>query len=213
MKEPANEMKKLYGEMQNTFYIINSLLDTLDFKSNDEYKRINRTYFLINRKHYEAFLVLIDYRYNSPSSFVVGRTILETFVKSCYTDCILKSKSKPVNVFLMKENKFPKFFDMIKELESYEHTSGAKFNGFFNQFSKNGLGTYEKMCYISHSSGKYIQECNEKGSVNISQEDVFGLMKLMHKMFISNALFHLLAFEYRDEIMLLNKIYEKTLNS
>ena len=102
---------------------------------------------------------------------------------------------------------------MIKELESYEHTSGAKFNGFFNQFSKNGLGTYEKMCYISHSSGKYIQECNEKGSVNISQEDVFGLMKLMHKMFISNALFHLLAFEYRDEIMLLNKIYEKTLNS
>mgnify|MGYP000564755910 CR=1 FL=1 len=41
MKEPENEMKKLYGEMQNTFYIINSLLDTLDFKSNDEYKRIN----------------------------------------------------------------------------------------------------------------------------------------------------------------------------
>ena len=102
-------MEKLYLEMRNAFYNINFFLDTLDFESKDEYKKINRTYFLINRKHYEAFLVLIDYRYNSPSSFVVGRTILETFVKSCYTDCILKSKSKPVNVFLMKENKFPKY--------------------------------------------------------------------------------------------------------
>ena len=69
------------------------------------------------------------------------------------------------------------------------------------------------MCYISHSSGKYIQEFNEKGSVNISQEDVFNIMKFMNKMFMTNTSFHLLAFEYFDETKLLTKIYEKTLNS
>ncbi|MDN5104678.1 hypothetical protein O8C79_05140 [Aliarcobacter butzleri] len=204
-------MKKLYGEMQNAFYIINSFLDTLDFESKDEYKRINRSYFLINRKHYEAFLVLIDYQH-SPSAFVLGRTILETFIKSCYIESILKSKNKPVNDFLMKENKFPNFFDMVNELESYKHPSGSKFDGFFNQFLKKELATYHKMSYISHSSGKYIQEFNEKGSINIPQEDVFNVMNLMHKMFISNALFHLLAFEYFDELKLLTKIYERTLN-
>ena len=74
-------MEKLYLEMRNAFYNINFFLDTLDFESKDEYKKINRTYFLINRKHYEAFLVLIDYQH-SPSAFVLARTILETFVKS-----------------------------------------------------------------------------------------------------------------------------------
>lgn len=210
--ELQNEMKKLYGAMQHHFYIINHFLDSLDFKPNDEYKKINRTYFLISRKHYEAFLVLINYQHY-PSAFILARTILETFVKSCYIENILKSKNEPVNDFLMKENKFPKFFDMIKELESYEHPSGSKFNGFFSQFSKNELGTYEKMCYISHSSGKYIQEFNEKGSVNISQEDVFNIMKFMNKMFMTNTSFHLLAFEYFDETKLLTKIYEKTLSS
>lgn len=212
MEELQNEMKKLYGEMQHAFYIINSFLNTLDFESKDEYKRINRTYFLMNKKHYQAFLVLIDYQHY-PSAFVLGRTILETFVKSCYIEYILKSKNKQVNDFIMKENKFPKFFDMVKELESYQHPSSSKFDGFFNQFLKKELATYEKMSYFSHSSGKYVQEFNEKGLVYISQEDIFGLMNFMHKIFISDALFHLFAFEYFDETKLLTKIYEKTLNS
>lgn len=210
--ELQNEMKKLYEEIQQHFYNINDFLDSLDFKSNDEYKRINRTYFLISRKHYEAFLVLIDYKHH-PSAFVLARTILETFVKSMYLEYIKKSKNKSVNDFIMKENKFPNFFDMVKKLEAYTHPSGAKFDGFFDQYLKKGLGTYEKMSYLSHSSGKYIQEFNEKGSVSISQEDVFGLMKFMHKMFISNALFHLFVFEYFYETKLLTEIYEKTLSS
>ena len=39
-------MEKLYLEMRNAFYNINFFLDTLDFESKDEYKKINRTYFL-----------------------------------------------------------------------------------------------------------------------------------------------------------------------
>ena len=210
--ELQNEMEKLYGEMQHHFYIIDHFLYSLDFELNDEYKRINRTYFLMNRKHYEAFLVLLNCQLYS-STFVLSRTILETFVKSCYIEYILKSKNKPVNDFIMKENKFPKFFDMVKELESYQHPSGSKFDGFFDQFLKKELATYEKMSYLSHSSGKYVQEFNEKGSVYISQEDVFGLMNLMYKIFISDALFHLFAFEHFDETKLLTKIYEKTLSS
>jgi hypothetical protein len=202
----------LYEEMQNAFYIINSLVDSLDFESKDEYKRINRTYFLINKKHYEAFLVLIDYQHN-PSAFVLARTILETFVKSCYLECIEKPKNKSINDFLMEKKKFPPLYAMVQELESYKHSSGSVFGGFFNQFLKKELATYEKLSFLSHSNGEYIQAFNEKGSVKLSQEDVFSVMNFMHKMFISNALFHLLAFEYFDELKLLTKIYEKTLNS
>ncbi|RXJ74993.1 hypothetical protein CRU86_09690 [Aliarcobacter skirrowii] len=210
--ELENEIKELYLEMNNDFYKINIFLDSLDFKPNDEYKKINRTYFLISRKHYEAFLVLINYQHYS-STFILARTILENFVKSMYLESIVKPKNGIVNDFIMKENKFPKFYDMAKELESYQHPSGSKFEGFFNQLLKKELATYEKMSYLSHSSGKYLQEFNEKGLVNISKEDVFSLMKFMHKMFISNALFHLLAFEHFDETKLLIKIYEKTLSS
>lgn len=207
-----NEMEKLYGKTRNAFYIINSLLDSLDFESKDEFKKINRTYFLINRKYYEAFLVLIDYQHN-PSAFVLARTILETFVKSCYLEYIEKPKNKSIDDFLMEKRKFPPLYDMVKELESYKHPSGSVFGGFFNQFLKKELATYEKLSFLSHSNGEYIRAFNEKSSIIIPQEDVFNVMNFMHKMFISNALFHLLAFEYFDELKLLTKIYEKTLNS
>ena len=69
--ELQNEMKKLYGAMQHHFYIINHFLDSLDFKPNDEYKKINRTYFLISRKHYEAFLVLINYQHYHQETLVL----------------------------------------------------------------------------------------------------------------------------------------------
>ncbi len=203
-------MEKLYLEMRNAFYNINFFLDTLDFESKDEYKKINRTYFLINRKHYEAFLVLIDYQH-SPSAFVLARTILETFVKSCYLEYIEKPKDTLINDFLMEIKEFPKLYDMANKLESYTHPSCSKFEGFFKQFLKKELATYEKLSFFSHSNGKYIQAFNEKGSVNLSQEDVFNVMNLMHKMFISSALFHLLAFEYFDELKLLTKIYESDL--
>ena len=36
-------MEKLYLEMRNAFYNINFFLDTLDFESKDEYKKIKRT--------------------------------------------------------------------------------------------------------------------------------------------------------------------------
>ena len=192
------------------FIILIFFLDTLDFESKDEYKKINRTYFLINRKHYEAFLVLIDYQH-SPSAFVLARTILETFVKSCYLEYIEKPKDTLINDFLMEIKEFPKLYDMANKLESYTHPSCSKFEGFFKQFLKKELATYEKLSFFSHSNGKYIQAFNEKGSVNLSQEDVFNVMNLMHKMFISSALFHLFAFEYFDELKLLTKIYESDL--
>lgn len=212
MNNYENEIKELYEKMIKNFSSINSLLEKFEFESENEYKKINNTYFLIIKEHYKAFSLLIGDKFYS-SAFVLARTILETFVKSMYLEYIEKPKHKSVNDFLMEKKKFPPFFDMAKKLEAYTHPSGAKFDGFFEQFLKEELATYEKLSFLSHSRGKYIQKFYEQGSVVIFPKDILGVMNLMNRMFISSALFHLMIFEYSKESKELAWLYEKDLIS
>lgn len=207
-----NKISELNKEMKNTFYNINLFLDKLDFKSTDEYKRVNDTYYKISTNHYEAFLVLLSNQHNA-SSFVLLRTILETFVKSFYLEYIEKPKKNSVNDFLIEKKKFPSFYDMVKKLESYIHPSGAKLDGLFEQFLQTNFATYEKLSFLSHSKGIYVQHFYENGSARISQEDIFNVMKLANRFFIASAIHHLFVFEYFDEVKCLIKTYEKSLLS
>ncbi|MDN5098740.1 hypothetical protein O8C85_09360 [Aliarcobacter butzleri] len=212
MNNYENEIKELYEKMIKNFSSINSSLKEFEFESENEYKKINNTYFLIIKEHYKAFLLLIGDK-SYPSAFVLARTILETFVKSMYLEYIGKPKNKSVNNFLIEKNKFPSLFDMAKKLEAYTHPSGAKFDGFFKQFLKEELATYEKLSFLSHSRGKYIQKFYEQGSVDISSKDIHAVMNFMNRMFISSALFHLFIFEYLEETKKFTMLYQKDLIS
>lgn len=195
--ELKNEI--LLSKMNKSFEEIFQYFEKIDFKTDDEYKKLNDAYYKLVAMHYESFLMQLYYNKFS-SAIVLSRTILEVFIKSFYCELIEKSKNTRVEYILSEEYKFPPFFKMLKQLDEYKDKSGVGFNDFFNQFSKEGLATYEKLSLFTHGKGEYIKAFYEYGSLSFTTKQVYEISNTMYKLFLNLSIFRLFVYEYFDKV-------------
>lgn len=201
------ENEKLIKNMNKSFEDIYQYFEKIDFKTEDEYKKLNNTYYKLVAMHYESFLIQLDYDKFS-SAIVLLRTILEVSIKSFYCELIEKAKNISIEYILSDDYKFPNFFKMLEQLDEYKDKSGAEFNGFFSQFSKKGLATYEKLSFFTHGKGEYIKVFYEHGSLSFTSKQIYEISITMHKLFLFLSIFRLFVYGYLDEIKYLIAKYE-----
>lgn len=202
--EDLEKLDLLVEKMIYSFEYICKVAEKLEFYvDNDEYKKLNKTYYYIITTHQKALLMLINNKYPKyTSSLILARTIIELFVKSFYCQIILKSKNKEVDEIISeKAFKKIKFVDMLKELDDYKDSKTNKtFGGFFIEFFKIKLGTYEKLSYFSHGKGEYFKylydsDCKKK----LHPKSLFEILHTIHVCFICLTVFHLVAFGHKQE--------------
>lgn len=150
------KIDELIQTMEKNFELIHKIYNEKNLNLNDDYKRINHTYYLMVCSHYESFFILIKSNHFS-SAILLLRTMLELCVKSYYLEFIEKEKKTEISGFLDDIKKFPEFFDMAKKLEIHTDKSGAKFNGTFKQFTRAELASYQKFSLFTHGKGEYLK--------------------------------------------------------
>jgi len=150
------QVKNILKEIEDDNIFFHELFDSNDVDLSDEYKKINYAYFRIIAGHYEAFINLI-YSGHFSSGILLLRTMLELYVKSYYLEFIAKNNNDSVLDYINDTKKFPDFFTMVKNLENYKNESEAGFDGFFEQFTKNNLASYEKFSLFSHGKGEFLK--------------------------------------------------------
>lgn len=198
------EIEKLIKNMHESFEDIYQYFEKIDFKTDDEYKRLNNTYYKLVAMHYESYLMQLHYDKFS-SAIVLSRTILEVAIKSFYCELIEKPKNKKIKIILSQEYKF---FEMLEQLDEYKDNSGAGFNGFFKQFSKKGLATYQKLSLFTHGKGEYIKAFYEHGRLSFTSKQIYEISNIMHKLFLNLSIFRLYVYGYFDDVKYLITKYE-----
>ena len=185
--------------MNKSFEEIYQYFTKINFTTKDEYKRLNNTYYNLIAMHYESFLMQIEYNKFS-SAIVLSRTILEIFIKSFYCGFIEKEKNIEVEYILSEKYKCPDFFTMLKELDEYKDKSGAGFNGFFTQFSKQYLGTYEKLSLFTHGKGEYIRAFYKHDKLSFTNKQIYEVLNIFYKLFLHLSIYRLYMFCCFDEV-------------
>lgn len=159
-------MKELYLKLDEKMELYKSMNSYIDKVLSDNkeridihgsYKRINSIYFRLFQDHCDSVFDLFRIKKDF-SAMVLGRTLLEVYVKSFYFEFILKSKPGGVLDYLAKDNKnkFPPFHVITDELGKYSCEKAGDFKGHFEQFTKVGLGLYSKFSSLSHANGEFI---------------------------------------------------------
>lgn len=189
------EKEQLINNMNESFSDIYHYFEEIDFKTNDEYKKLNSTYYKLVAMHYQSFLILL-HNNSFSSAIVLSRTILEVAVKSFYCELIEKQKNKKVENIFSQEYKF---FEMLEQLDKYKDKSGAEFNGFFIQFSKKDLATYEKLSLFTHAKGEYIKAFYKHDGLTFTSKHIYEISNLIYKLFLSLSIFRLLVYGYFDK--------------
>jgi hypothetical protein len=202
------ELSKIMQEIDRTFTLIHEKLDSKELNLDDDYKKINYTYFSMFCSHYESFLILIQNHHFS-SAILLLRTMLELYVKSFYLEHIEKEKNTNVLDFLEDKIQFPTFFNMVKALENHIDKSGAKFDGAFKQFTKSELASYEKFSLFSHGKGEYLKASFIHNKLSYTEQQLLDVIQTAKGLFetLSLLLFYVQGFhdELKDIISELQK--------
>lgn len=181
--------------IDKNFILIRKMLDAKTLSLDDDYKKINHTYYKMFCSHYESFFILINNNHFS-SAILLLRTLLELYVKSFYLEFIEKYKNTKILDYLDDKKQFPKFFDMVKQLEQHTDKSGSKFNGMFQQFTKSGLASYEKFSLFSHGKGEYLRASFMHNKLSYTSQQVLDVVATAKGLFetLSFLLFYVQGF-------------------
>ncbi|MFM5749341.1 hypothetical protein ACET6F_00895 [Aeromonas veronii] len=169
------EIVKIINDMERVFSFITPLVEKKKLKLDDQYKKINYTYYRVFCCHLESVYILTKTEHFS-SAILLMRTMLEIFVKSYYFEFIEKSKGSNVEDFLGGEKDFPSFFMMTKALEEYEHELFGNFKESFKQFTKTGLASYEKFSLFSHGRGEVLRAFYNSSQFSCSTEQISDVL-------------------------------------
>lgn len=167
--------EEILKEIDEMFSSIHSLIDESTLELDDQYKRINYTYFKMFFCHFESLFILTTNNHFS-SAILLMRTMLELFVKSFYFEFIEKEDGTLVDDFLVGKKDFPNFFNMTKALEEYKHDSFGSFMGSFKQFTKSGLASYEKFSLFSHGRGEVLRTFNDHNKISYTIEKISDVL-------------------------------------
>lgn len=165
----------ILNDMDKMFAFIHSLIDESKLELGDQYKRINYTYFKMFCCHFQSFYILAKHNHFS-SAILLMRTMLELFVKSFYFEFIEKNKGASVAELLVREEDRPRFVDMTKELEEYEHDSFGNFRDSFKQFTKSRLASYKKFSLFSHGKGEVLKAFYENNKISYTTEQISDVL-------------------------------------
>lgn len=169
------KVELILKEIDQLFSFVHNLIDGEELCLDDQYKRINYTYFNLFASHFESLLILVQHSHFS-SAILLMRTMLEIFVKSFYFEFIEKAGGGTVESLIGGEKDFPSFFMMTKALEEYKHDSYGDFKGFFTQFTKSGLASYEKYSLFSHGRGEVLRAFYKNNKISYTTEQISDVL-------------------------------------
>ncbi len=202
-------MENLLKVMDENFSLIHNILNNKELNLNDDYNKINYTYYRMFCTHYESFFILIQ-KNHFGSAILLLRTMLELYVKSYYLEFIERKNNTNILDLLEDKKKFPNFFEMIKKLEEHTDISGAEFDGVFKQFTKSELATYEKFSLFSHGKGEYLKATFENQKINFTSQQINDVLKTVKGLFDTLSLLLMYIQGFNDEIKLLIEHLKKT---
>ena len=171
------------------------LLKMNESRSQEEYLKINRTYFKIFCRHYDSFLYLFSCKQVS-SATVLLRTMLELYVKAYYLEFVAKQNGDSCIGYINEEKKYPSFFQMSKSLEEVTKDEDFVFKGAFMQFAKSQLATYEKLSFFTHGTGVLFRSFYENDDATFTTEQTSDLLETGKGMF---EVFSMLFFHVQDK--------------
>jgi len=87
------------------FVVVHEILDKKKLSLDDDYNKINYTYFNIFCSHYESLYILIQNNHFS-SAILLMRTMLELYVKSYYLEYIERQKNTNILDFIDDKKQF-----------------------------------------------------------------------------------------------------------
>jgi len=193
-------------EIDELFEFVHNLISEKELILDDQYKKINHTYFNLFSTHFESMLILIQNGHFS-SAILLMRAMLEIFVKSFYFEFIEKTRGGTVEGLISKEKDFPNFFLMVKALEEYKHDSYGEFKGFFIQFTKSGLASYEKYSLFSHGRGEVLRAFYNNDRISYTDEQISDVVLSAKGLYEQLSLLLFFTQQRNDEIgRLLEKI-------
>ena len=201
-------MENLLKIMDENFVLVHKILDNKELNLDDDYNKINFTYYNMFCTHYESFFILIQNNHFS-SAILLLRTMLELYVKSYYLEFIERKNNTSILDLLENKKKFPNFFEMVKKLEEYTDISGATFDGVFKQFTKSELASYEKFSLFSHGKGEYLKASFIHNKLSYTEQQLLDVIQTAKGLFetLSLLLFYVQGFhdELKDIISELQK--------
>jgi len=194
--------------MDKDFVLVHEILDKKKLTLDNDYNKINYTYYTMFCSHYESFFILIQNNHFS-SAILLLRTMLELYVKSYYLEFIEKEKKTSILDFLDDKKKFPNFFEITRQLEEHTDESGAKFDGVFKQFTKSGLASYEKFSLFSHGKGEYLKVAFEHQKIIYNTNDITDVLKTAKGLFETLSVLLMYVQGFNDEVRLLVNTYQE----
>ena len=194
--------------MDKDFVLVHKILDKKNLTLDDDYDKINYTYYMMFCSHYESFFILIQNNHFS-SAILLLRTMLELYVKSYYLEFIEKKKNTSILDWLDNKTKFISFIKMVENLESHTDVSGAKFDGVFKQFTKSKLASYEKFSLFSHGKGEYLKATFEHKKLIYNTNDITDVLKTAKGLFQTLSLLLMYVQGFNDEVKLLVNTYQE----
>ncbi len=193
------KLKELMQIIDKNFVLIHEILDTKTLSLDDDYTKINHTYYTMFCSHYESFFILINNNHFS-SAILLLRTMLELYVKSFYLEFIEKEKNTKILDFVDDKKQFPKFFDMVKKLEQHTDKSGAKFNGVFQQFTKSKLASYENFSLFSHGKGEYLRASFMHNKLSYTSQQILDVVTTAKGLFETFSLLIFYIQGFHDDL-------------
>ena len=186
-------------EVREDFCFVHNLIEEAKIDPTTDYKKINFTYFKMFSTHYESFYILLRANHCS-SGILLMRSMLELHVKSHYLEFIAKNKNQEVIDYIDGKIKYPSFFVMVKELGEFKSESGDSFEGFFSQFTKNHLASYEKFSCFSHGNGEFVKAFFEHGNVSFTSEQISDVVETAKGMFRTLSMLLFVVQEKNDQL-------------
>lgn len=184
-----DEINKAFSEAAENYDFIANLIDLNPPESDSDYININRAYFRMCTNFNQSLMMLIGDGKPYPA-IVILRSMLEIFTKALYIEYVEKSKGTDILPMISGEKSFPNFANMSKELDKFlsGHSNGP--DNFFKQFTKRGLGQYEKFSLFTHGRGDYILALMKSTYAPLHLDDVRDLILTAKGMYEVFALFY-----------------------
>jgi len=204
-----HEIDRAFSEAAENYELIASLIEQKPTQSDSDYININRAYFRMCTNFYQSLMMLIGDT-NPYPAIVILRSMLEIFTKALYLEFVEKPKGTNILPMISGEDKFPNFANMSKEIDKSlsERPDGP--DDFFKQFTKRGLGQYEKFSLFTHGRGDYVLALMKSPYVPLHPDDVRDLILTAKGMYEVFALFY---FGVQGEIDKLRLVREKLMKS
>ncbi|MCB5312814.1 hypothetical protein [Yersinia intermedia] len=203
------ETENAFIEAANNYEFIVNLIELNPHESDSDYININRAYFRMCTNFYQSLMILLSDGKPYPA-IVILRSMLEIFIKASYLEYIEKPKGTDILPMISGEKSFPNFANMSKELDKFLSEQPYGPDNFFKQFTKRGLGQYEKFSFFTHGRGDYVIALMKSAYTPLHPDDVRDLILTAKGMYEAFALF---CFGVQGEIHKLRLISEELMKS